>query len=63
MGEWLAQKKVPFVDPTLAISRDGNTVFMDYSHYVPYGNALVANVVYRRLREAMLEQLKARRKT
>ena len=45
------------VDPTDALRAHHETVFIDYAHYTPIGNRVIANIVYDQLKSELVKQL------
>jgi hypothetical protein len=52
-----AEMGAQVVDPTDALRAHHETVFIDYAHYTPIGNRVIANIVYDQLKSELAKQL------
>jgi hypothetical protein len=52
--DYLGAQAVPAIDPVERLRRERGTVFIDYLHYTPHGNDVMAQEVFRSLRPLIL---------
>jgi hypothetical protein len=52
-----AEMGTPIVDPTDPLRSHNETVFIDYTHYTPIGNRVIADIAYEQLRTELVKQL------
>lgn len=54
-NDYFADQGTPYLDPTAAMMSHDETVFIDYGHYTPGGNAFIAGLLFETLRPRLLE--------
>jgi hypothetical protein len=52
-----AEMGAQVVDPTDALRAHHETVFIDYAHYTPIGNRVIANIAYDQLKSELVKEL------